>query len=162
VTDVSQDAGFVRRSVAQQAGLHGAFAFPVLGANGSVLGVMEYFSHDIRPPDPDLLDMARSLGTQIGQFVERKQAEVAARASEARKAAVVEAALDCIITMDHVGRIVEFNPAAEATFGHRRQDVLGRDMAEVLCRPPSAPTIEGGWRTIWRPARGRSSGSGTR
>jgi len=46
--------------------------------------------------------------------------------------ATIETALDCIIGIDQRGCIVEFNPAAEATFGHRRADVLGREMAEVI------------------------------
>jgi PAS domain S-box-containing protein len=57
-------------------------------------------------------------------------------ASEARKSAILEWALDCIITIDHEGNILEFNPAAEATFGYRREDVLGKEMAELII-PPS-------------------------
>src|SRR3954454_25188981 len=44
----------------------------------------------------------------------------------------LEAALDCIIVIDHRGRIVEFNPAAERTFGHARKKALGCDFAELL------------------------------
>jgi PAS domain S-box-containing protein len=57
------------------------------------------------------------------------------RESEARRAAILEAALDCVITIDHEGRILEFNPAAEATFGHKRDKVLGREMASVIIPP---------------------------
>ena len=46
--------------------------------------------------------------------------------------ALVENALDCIITIDEAGRIIEFNPAPEATFGYRRADVIGRPMAEKI------------------------------
>jgi PAS domain S-box-containing protein len=56
--------------------------------------------------------------------------------SEARTAAILDSALDCIVTMDHEGRITEFNPAAERTFGYRRQEVLGKPMADVII-PPS-------------------------
>ncbi len=58
--------------------------------------------------------------------IERKQAEQALRLSETRKAAILEGALDCIITIDHHGRILEFNPAAQAVFGYTRAEVLGR------------------------------------
>jgi PAS domain S-box-containing protein len=58
------------------------------------------------------------------------------RLSEAHKTAILESALDGIICIDHEGRIIEFNPAAERTFGYRREDVLGRELAEVLI-PPS-------------------------
>jgi PAS domain S-box-containing protein len=54
------------------------------------------------------------------------------RASEARKGAVLDSVLDGIITVDVEGRIVEFNHAAEELFGHRRQDVVGRPLVEVL------------------------------
>jgi PAS domain S-box-containing protein len=55
--------------------------------------------------------------------------------SEARKTAIVEVALDCIIAMDHEGKIIEFNPAAEKTFGYSRDEVMGREMAELIVPP---------------------------
>lgn len=54
----------------------------------------------------------------------------------ALRAALVQAALDCIVIVDSGGEIVEFNEAAERTFGHRRADVLGQPLAELLI--PSA------------------------
>lgn len=50
----------------------------------------------------------------------------------ALRAALVQAALDCIVIIDASGAIIEFNAAAERTFGHRRADVLGRHMADLL------------------------------
>ncbi len=76
--------------------------------------------------------MLSSIGAEVGQFLARKRVEQEIRFSEARKAGMMEAALDCIITTDQDGRIVEFNPAAERTFGYRRREVLGRDMAELI------------------------------
>ena len=54
---------------------------------------------------------------------------------DARSRAIFESALDCIITMDGAGRIVEFNPAAERTFGYRRSDVIGRLLSELIVPP---------------------------
>ena len=56
--------------------------------------------------------------------------------SEACKAAILDSALDCIVTIDHEGRITEFNPAAERTFGYRRDEVVGKELADVII-PPS-------------------------
>lgn len=67
---------------------------------------------------------------------QRKGDEQALMSSEARNAAVLRSALDCIVSMDHLGNIVEWNPAAERTFGYARNEVLGRPMAEVIV-PPS-------------------------
>ena len=76
------------------------------------------------------------LGREIGQQVVRRRAEEAVRQSEALRGAVLESALDCMITMNHEGRIVEFNTAAERTFGYKRADVAGRQLGEVIV-PPS-------------------------
>ena len=56
-------------------------------------------------------------------------------ASESRKSAIMESALDCIITMDHAGRIVDFNPAAERTFGYKAEQVRGRELAATVVPP---------------------------
>jgi len=64
------------------------------------------------------------------------QEERELKRSEVRKAAIVDSALDCIVTIDHEGRITEFNPAAEHTFGYRRDEVLGKHLADVII-PPS-------------------------
>jgi PAS domain S-box-containing protein len=56
---------------------------------------------------------------------------LALRASEARMAAILEVALDAIITIDHDGRILDFNPAAEKIFGYARHEALGQEMAEL-------------------------------
>jgi len=63
---------------------------------------------------------------------ERRRAERALVESEARKAAILETALDAIITIDHEGKVVEFNSAAESTFGYSRSDVIGREMCELI------------------------------
>src|SRR5262249_34913274 len=80
--DVVQDSNFPRAPIAAREGLHAAFAFPILLAN-EVVGVMDFFSHEIRQPDRDLLDMMSTIGSQIGQFIERKRAEEELRRSEA-------------------------------------------------------------------------------
>jgi PAS domain S-box-containing protein len=135
IPDIGRDANFPRALAAAQAGFRSAVAFPVV-ARGDVMGVLEFFSPEIRQPDPDLLAMVGAIGSQIGQFVERKQAEEALRASEARKGAILESAIDAVVAMDANGLITEFNPSAEAMFGHKRRDVLGKPMAETLI-PPS-------------------------
>jgi len=66
----------------------------------------------------------------------RKRAEEALQESEARNGAILEAALDSIITMDHKGKIVEFNPAAEKAFGYKRQEIMGQLLADLII-PPS-------------------------
>jgi len=70
---------------------------------------------------------------------EREVAEARASAlavSEARQRAILEAALDAVISMDQYARVTYVNSAFERTFGYRAEDVIGRDLAEKIV-PPS-------------------------
>jgi len=91
IPDVVHDANFPRAPVAAREALHAAFGFPIL-LGSDVLGVMEFFSHEIRRPDPDLLNMMAIIGSQIGQFIERKQAEEALHRVQAELAHVTRVA----------------------------------------------------------------------
>ena len=82
IPDVVHDANFPRASIAAREGLHAASAFPIL-LGGEALGVMEFFSHEIRQPEQELLNMMATLGSQIGQFIERRRAEDALRHAQA-------------------------------------------------------------------------------
>ena len=70
----------------------------------------------------------------VEERLRREEREL--KVSEARKAAILDSALDCIVTIDHQGLITEFNPAAEQTFGYRREQVVGRQLADIII-PPS-------------------------
>jgi PAS domain S-box-containing protein len=67
----------------------------------------------------------------------RKRTETELRESELRSTAIMRAALDCIVSIDSHGTITEFNPAAEKTFGHSREHVIGKDIADTII-PPAA------------------------
>jgi PAS domain S-box-containing protein len=60
------------------------------------------------------------------------QLEAQERRARAHSAALLDASLDAVIGMDHLGRITEFNRAAEVMFGRRRQDVLAASLADAL------------------------------
>jgi two-component system, sensor histidine kinase and response regulator len=78
IEDVTRDANFPRASIAALEGLHAAFGFPIL-LGAEVLGVFEFFSRQIQQPDHRLLEMMSAMGSQVGQFIERREAEEALR-----------------------------------------------------------------------------------
>ena len=91
IPDVVDDPNFPRIATARREGLHAGFAFPIrLG--GEVLGVVEFFSREIEQPDHELLQMTEAVGSQIGQFMERRRVEEAARELLAREQAARTAA----------------------------------------------------------------------
>jgi diguanylate cyclase (GGDEF)-like protein/PAS domain S-box-containing protein len=79
--DVASMPDFRRAPAARRADLHGAFAFPIM-MEGHPWGVMEFFSHEIREPDDAFLQIVRAIGSQIGQFIRRKETEQALREAE--------------------------------------------------------------------------------
>jgi len=74
IPNLRKDRNFPRGPFAERSGLRAGFGFPILLGN-EVLGVIEFFSQEIRQPDRELLEMIGSVGSQIGQFQERKRAE---------------------------------------------------------------------------------------
>lgn len=74
VSDVVQDANFPRAPLAARAGLHTGLCVPIrLG--DELLGALEFFVPEIRPPDSVVLEMTAAVGSQVGQFLERKRVE---------------------------------------------------------------------------------------
>lgn len=134
ISDIADDHNFPRLKVAARVGLRSAFAFPIQGRLG-LFGVVEFLSREPRPFDKSLVETTAALGAQMGQFIDRRRAELARHQSEEHKGAILQTALDAIISIDHRGQITEFNAAAERIFGYRRGDVLGRDMADLIVPP---------------------------
>jgi hypothetical protein len=81
------------------------------------------------------LELRRALAAQARESAAREQAESAVRQSEARFAAMFEASLDCIIGMDHEGRVTAWNAAAERTFGYAHAEAVGQEMAGLIIPP---------------------------
>ena len=131
IADLHADPNFPRADSARHAGLQCGLCFPVRGAGG-VIGAIELFACTRHEGDRALLQTMASLGRQIGQAVERARAEQALRDSMARKSAILDAAFDCVITMDGDGRVVEVNRATERTFGYRAAEMVGRDLADLI------------------------------
>jgi len=77
--------------MAAREGLHSALGFPIL-LGGDVVGVMEFFSHEIQQPEQELLKTMATLGSQIGQFIEGKRAEERLHKKEAELAHVTRVA----------------------------------------------------------------------
>src|SRR6266436_7478159 len=83
VADITRDARVWQQAIAVEAGMHGAFVFPV-NSEGKMIGVLAFNSREIREPDERLMQAIHVIGAQIGQFVQRKEAEEVLRESNER------------------------------------------------------------------------------
>ncbi len=84
--------------------------------------------------------------------------EEALRVSEAQKSAVIESAIDCIITIDGDGLVRDFNPAAERTFGYTFDEVVGRELADLIIPPAFRDTHRAALRRAVETGEGRVLG----
>ena len=110
-----------------------AFAGYPLLVEDRLVGVLALFArHRLSTSTMEALGVIAQI---VGAGIQRKQTEEALAESEARKSAMMDAALDCVITIDAESRILEFNPAAERTFGYTRAAVLGTSMVELIIPP---------------------------
>jgi len=144
IPDIVRDPDLPRARIAAGEGLHAAFGFPIL-LGGEVLGAMEFFSREIAQPDADLLQMLGSIGSQIGQFLERRRAEKDRERLAREKSALLESTSEGIYGMDLAGRCTFINPAGAALLGYQPEDLLGKNMHQTMhhSRPDGSPYIEG-------------------
>ena len=132
--NLAAESGFARAALAARLGLGAAIFAPVHNASG-VVGVLEFVSRQTLERDEALVRLVAEVADQLGQFLDRRSAQDALRESEARSRAILESAQDAVLTIDHEGRIREFNPAAEQLFGFSRQQVLGLRMSDLIVPP---------------------------
>ncbi|MBP1683973.1 MAG: two-component hybrid sensor and regulator [Deltaproteobacteria bacterium] len=116
VGDVTTLLQSVRAPIAAKLGLRSAFAFP-LRARGMVIGVITFYCRDNRPPDNELLQMLDAVGSQIGDFIERKRAEE----DLMRMSKAIESTSDGVCMADLNKRSIYHNQAFANLFGYNRQ-----------------------------------------
>jgi PAS domain S-box-containing protein len=124
IPDVPHDANFPRAPIAAREGLRGAIGFPIL-LGTQVLGVLEFFSREVRQPDDDLLEMLATIGSQIGQFAERKRAE-----GELETLFRLSRDMLCIAGFD--GYFRRLNPAWEETLGFTTEELMARPYVQFV------------------------------
>jgi diguanylate cyclase (GGDEF)-like protein/PAS domain S-box-containing protein len=141
-----------RASQASRAGLHEKFAFAVTNGR-KVTGVIALFSPERRSLDRAILRVMADIGSQIGQFIERRRAEEELRRSGERIRAILDNVADGIITVDERLVIRSYNPAAERLFGHAADEVIGKDFVHLIAEP-YRPEVKPQLRAVLRAQQG--------
>jgi len=120
VADLTRDSRAQRAAFGADAGIRGGFVFPVR-SEGKVIGVLGFNSRQVRETDEGLLKAILVIGSQIGQFLERKRAEEEHR----RFRAAMDASADLMLLIDPTSLLyVDVNDAACRTLGYSREELL--------------------------------------
>jgi diguanylate cyclase (GGDEF)-like protein/PAS domain S-box-containing protein len=127
-SDIARDARVSQAKLARETGMHGAFVFPVV-SEGKVCGVFSFNSSEVREPDERLLRAIRVIGTQIGQFLKRKQAEE----EHHRFRTAMDNSADMIVLIDRATmRFVDMNSTACSMLGYSKEELLQMGPQDVL------------------------------
>ncbi|MEK0178719.1 MAG: PAS domain S-box protein [Oscillatoriales cyanobacterium] len=144
IRDITENDKFYRREIAGRSGLHGAFCFPIFGdyeqenSTRSILGVIAFFSCEVQCYDEELLQTMATIGSQIGQFIKRKQAEAALRESEEQLRDLFENASDLIQSIGADGHFLYVNRAWRETLGYSEAEIAKMTVFDII-HPNSSP-----------------------
>jgi PAS domain S-box-containing protein len=125
IENITDEQDFPRSTQAASVGLYGALAFPVV-LDSDVLGVIECFSDRIQEPDEDLLEMMASLGSEIGQFIERTRAEEELANSQHLFLSFMNHLPDTAFIKDEQGHYLFVNPMVESLVHRPQTEILGK------------------------------------
>lgn len=101
--------------------------FPIMNG-GEVFGVMIFFCRKVRQAEPELLNVMRTIGSQVGQFIKRRQAEEALH----QLAAIVESSDDAIISTSLNWNIISWNAGAEKMYGYFAEEAIGQNLGNLI------------------------------
>ncbi|HUQ74428.1 MAG TPA: diguanylate cyclase [Burkholderiales bacterium] len=141
--DGRADARVREKSLAEGTGVRGVFAFPVV-SDGRTVGVLSFSSSRLREPDARLRDASRVIGSQIGQFLQRKRAEEALRESEARFRSLTQMSSDFFWETDQSHRFAQLVHGPNYPDAYMGRAVLGKTPWEI----PSVSPDEAGWTAV--------------
>jgi PAS domain S-box-containing protein len=125
ISGVAGDPAYPRAQLGVKLGLGAGFGFPVL-AGSEVVGVLEFFSEQSRPPGERMLEVMALIGTQMGRVIERKRAEEALRSSQRRLWQIIDLVPHMIFAKDQHGRFLLANRAVAEAYGTSVEDLVGR------------------------------------
>ena len=140
VADVARDPRASRKIIANEAGMHGAFVFPV-SSGGKIIGVLGFNSREIREPDENLLQAIHVIGSQIGQFVQRKQADEVLRESEERFRSLTELSSDWYWEQDENFRFTMVSDNLSRRIANAPVSIIGKTRWEL----PTLNMTEADW-----------------
>ena len=120
-----------RAPYVRKAGLHGSCAFPVRGGK-ECTGVIELFSREVQPVDPEMAQVLSAVGAQIGQFIERKAAEGQHRRDEVQLQAILDHSPAIIQLKGPQGHYLLVNRRFEQLFHVSRAEVVGKSPHDLF------------------------------
>lgn len=164
VSDAAADPRFASHAAVRLLGMRGYLGVPVTVSEGGIAGTL--CVADTVPREWSLRDrerisqLSRICATELALRDEIPEHRPAASDDEQarRTNAILDIALDAVVTVDNHGNVLSVNRAAELMFGVERETVTGKPMAEIMIPPSSRAAHHAGFEQAMRSGAGRILG----
>ncbi|MCU0546358.1 MAG: CHASE3 domain-containing protein [Oscillatoriaceae cyanobacterium Prado104] len=138
IRDITTVTNFLVRHSLCKDGMQGAFGFPILD-DGNVWGVLVFYSKDFQQVDKDLLEKMANIGSQIGQFIRRKQADLELKKIQEKLQAIMDNSSTLIFIKDAGGCFQFVNRQYERLFKLTSEQIQGKTDRDLF--PPEIANI---------------------
>ena len=134
VVDHNEESRFKLNPLQEEHGIRSGVSVVIAGEQ-QPYGVLGAFCSSPRAYLDEDVHFMQAVANVLAGAIERRRFEDALRESELRARAVLETTVDGIITIDEYGIVESFNPAAERIFGYPADEVIGRNVCELMPQP---------------------------
>ena len=159
-SNLEQETRFKSNHLHHYHGVQSGAGVVIPTASGAFGVLLAYSNRDRTFADYEIAFL-QSTASLVGEAVEKSRTEEALRKSENRLKQLISSTLDAVISIDRAGYVIEWNPQAEAIFGARARDVIGRPLPREIIGPRLADvfdersgTLKGRIETVGRDAQG--------
>jgi PAS domain S-box-containing protein len=147
IPDIVSEKNFPKGRVAHEAGLRGAFGFPIV-VDGQVFGVIEFFSDVVEAPDEDFLEMTAALGMQFGEFIKRDRTNREIAFQRTILDYQAEAALDGIGVLGSDFQIIYWNQRFLEMFSLSEDEIETGNAVTLVGRMIEQTNDPESWNTL--------------
>lgn len=133
VADVTKDDNFPHKQLAEDVGVRGGMAIPILEGD-ELTYVLEFFSSEVAKPDESLRAMLTYAGRQLGQSISRRRSEEALAREQERARQYLDLVGVMVLALDLEGCILLVNRPGAAMLGYDQAELLGKNWFET-CLP---------------------------
>lgn len=131
IKDVTQDANYLRISLAREAGLKTGLAVPIVAEN-EVLSVIVFYMNESRAEDESFVRLVSAVGAQLGSVIRSKLAAESLRRSEEYFRLLIENSSDVITIVNLDGTIRYKSPSVERVLGYKPEDLVGKNLFDFV------------------------------
>jgi PAS domain S-box-containing protein len=141
-SDLESETRFKSSHLRGYHGIRSGIGIAIPRPSGTFGALLAYSSEERRFQDHEI-GFLQAAANLLGEALQRSRAEEALRKSESRLKQLIASTLDAVVSIDREGIVIEWNPQAEATFGIKSREIVGRRLPRSIIPPRLQEIFDG-------------------